>query len=496
MGVQNISCKCIKTCKDISEEVDLAKSDYLRSRSGNLKINNDPKNLAPFQQKNITFNTEKNENASKNDKANAFKSKETFQNQIIEEEDENKYTETNNNAMNISKKNDKNEIEKEEEKETDKEKEEEKEISKESKENIEKKEKDFENKKNGSFENSIIKDNKNKNENENNELSRPSSVSSIRFIKNFDKSFFITDKLKNAEKNFERPINYHKDWAQYCDQSDNEDMLILIDAMNSNKGENHTKEEGQVIEQKGERFLYIGELDKNQKPSGFGVLYTSHGDKYEGNFSKGKLIGIGRYIDAEGTCYEGIFEYNKLVSKAKIIKNNKKNKKVTYFGEIQNLKKNGKGEEFCEGEYRYNGDFVNDLWEGKGRLEYLDSGDIYEGDFKKGEFNGKGLLIWRSNNNQYKGDFVNGVMHGKGKYKWADGFEYEGDYNNGIKEGMGTYKYNDGRVFKGRFKDGKPDGKGKFIYKGRTINVEYKNGKPLQDIKKLFQSYSKDITSQ
>ena len=265
--------------------------------------------------------------------------------------------------------------------------------------------------------------------------------------------------------------------------------------MNSNKGENHTKEEGQVIEQKGERFLYIGEIDKNQKPSGFGVLYTSHEEKYEGNFNKGKLIGIGRYINKDGTCYEGIFKNNKLVSKAKIIKNNEKGQKVIYFGETINFKKNGKGEETCEGEYRYVGDFENDLKNGNGRLEYLDYGEIYEGEFKNGEFYGKGLFIW-SNNEQYNGDFVKGVMHGKGKYKWPDGFEYEGDYNNGIKEGMGTYKYKDGRVFKGRFKDGKPDGKGKVTFKGMTLNIEYKNGKPVEDFKKLLYSYySKDASS-
>ena len=484
MGAQNISCKCIKTCKDVSEEVDLAKSDYLRSRSGNLKINNDPKNLASFQKKNVSFNSEKNENLIKTDNLISIKKKEIHQNQTIEEEDENKYIDTNNN--------DKKETEKQEGKEEDKdddkeEKKKQENIIKESKEN---KEDDLYSKIDESFENSIIKENKNK------DPSRNNSISSIRFIKNFDKNFFFTEKLKKAEKNFDSPINYAKDWAQYCEDDDKkDDIVILIETMNSNKGENHTKEEGQVIEQNGERFLYIGELDKNQKPSGFGVLYTSHGEKYEGNFNKGKLIGIGRYIGVDGTCYEGIFKNNKLVSKAKIIKCNEKDKKLTYFGETHNLKKNGKGEETCEGEYRYIGDFVDDLKDGNGRLEYLDSGDIYEGEFKNGEINGKGLFIW-SNNQQYYGDFVNGVMHGKGKYKWPDGFEYEGDYNNGIKEGMGTYKYKDGRVFKGRFKDGKPDGKGKVTFKGITVNIEYKNGKPVEDFKKLLYSYySKDASS-
>ena len=94
------------------------------------------------------------------------------------------------------------------------------------------------------------------------------------------------------------------------------------------------------------KYVYIGELDKNQKPTGFGVLYTTKGKKYEGNFTKGSLIGLGRYIDEEGTCYEGIFNNNNIVSnKAKIIKYNEHNIKTKYFGDVINYKKNGKGEE-------------------------------------------------------------------------------------------------------------------------------------------------------
>ena len=58
MGINPISCKCLKTCKDVNEEIDLAKSDYLRSRTGNFKINNDPRNLAPLKQiKSMSYNS-------------------------------------------------------------------------------------------------------------------------------------------------------------------------------------------------------------------------------------------------------------------------------------------------------------------------------------------------------------------------------------------------------------------------------------------------------
>ena len=86
----------------------------------------------------------------------------------------------------------------------------------------------------------------------------------------------------------------------------------------------------------------MGELDESQKPVGFGVLYTQQGEKYEGNFRKGKLLGLGRYINKEGTCFEGIFENGNLISKAKVIKLNDNNQKIEYFGEVIDFKKKWK----------------------------------------------------------------------------------------------------------------------------------------------------------
>ena len=201
-------------------------------------------------------------------------------------------------------------------------------------------------------ENKFIDTNNNKsintlsNNNELNDILKVKTCSTIKYLKDVDKSSFITESIKKAEKNFTRPINYEKDWAQYCDDNDNEDMLVLINSMNKNKGVDHTEEDGQIIDYHGKKFLYNGELDKNQKPVGFGVLYME-GKNHDPKIMKGKLIGLGRFINEEGACFEGIFENGNLVSKAKIIKNID-NQKVTYFGEVVDFKKNGKGEETSE----------------------------------------------------------------------------------------------------------------------------------------------------
>ena len=480
MGIPQVSCKCLKTCKEYNQEVDLAKGDYLRSRTGNFKINNDPKNITSFQKnKNISINSVVGKmevltnlnNDNNNDNIND-------NNNDNNENNNNNESNDNNDNNDIIKKEPLHKIEEEDEEDN-------KDIK--TNNNVKTSNITNENKEDNL---SIEKNENNINNNLSNNISKKnSSLSSLKILKDFDKNIFFTEKMKKAEKNFTRPINYEKDWAQYCDDTDNEDVLILINNMNKGKGENHTKEEGQVIEYKGEKYLYIGELDKNQKPTGFGVLYTTKGKKYEGNFSKGSLLGLGRYIDEEGTCYEGIFQNNNLVGKGKIIKYNENNKITNYFGDVVDFKKNGKGEEVCE-DYKYKGEFLDDLRNGYGQLEFLQNGDLYEGEFKEGEITGKGLYIW-NNKQQYKGDFVKGIKHGKGKYKWPDGFEYEGEYNNGIREGLGTYKWKDGRVFKGRFKNGKPDGKGKLTYNGKTINCEYKDGKPTTNIKKLLKEDDK-----
>jgi hypothetical protein len=308
------------------------------------------------------------------------------------------------------------------------------------------------------------------------------------YLPNFDKSFFFPKKLLNAEKNFTKPINYLTDYQKYFQEDDdNIDLLILINTMNSNKGTDKTKGEGVVLDYKGEKYLYKGEINSNKMPTGFGVLYTQD-KKYEGNFFLGKLTGLGRYINEEGTCFEGIFDNNNIVSKATVITINKQNKRVEYFGDVLDFKKNGKGEEICKDEYKYVGDFSNDMKHGFGKLEFFESGEIYEGQFDKDEINGKGKYIW-NNGEEYEGDFVKGIKHGKGIYKWPDGCKYEGDYNNGIRQGKGKYIWEDGRVFKGMFLDGKPNGKGKIYFKGKAIACEYKNGKPTSDLKKFFKVF-------
>ena len=232
---------------------------------------------------------------------------------------------------------------------------------------------------------------------------------------------------------------------------------------------------------KGELGLYRGELDINGNFNGYGELYLKTGKKYEGKFVDGKLNGYGRLIDLFGIkCYEGNFQDNQLMDgHGKIIEIKEDGSKVIYEGDIENMKKQGKGIE-KKNDSTYMGFFNDDLKHGKGKVVFNEEDSVYEGDFNKGKMTGSGVFTWKDKTS-YDGEFLDGKMHGKGLFKWPDGTEYEGDYVNNLREGLGEYRWKNGKKFKGMFKGGKQHGKGVYILpNGEVKNVEYNEGKLIK----------------
>ena len=75
----------------------------------------------------------------------------------------------------------------------------------------------------------------------------------------------------------------------------------------------------------------------------------------------------------------------------------------------------------------YEGDFLNNMRSGKGRMEWA-SGGCYEGDFLDNSRSGKGRMTWPSGE-YYEGDFIDGKMEGTGTYYAADGsVKYSGQW--------------------------------------------------------------------
>ena len=272
---------------------------------------------------------------------------------------------------------------------------------------------------------------------------------------------------------FDKLLDYDKDWKQYCS---------TIEYKNNIKNDVSIEKE-----LKKDNFVYRGQLDDNMLFNGKGKLYFNDGRKYEGIFEKGKLNGLGRYIDNEGNCYEGIFKNFELIGKCKIIQYDKnKNDKITYLGEVKNLKREGKGEENCK-DYYYKGEFHNDKKHGWGILEFND-GQKYEGSFIENKIMGYGKYYW-TNGHKYIGDLNDGKMEGKGLYIWSDGNEYEGEYKNNLKEGEGEFRWKNGNKYKGNFNNGVPNGKGIITVDNISINVIFEDGKLIGDLNDLIKNH-------
>ena len=101
----------------------------------------------------------------------------------------------------------------------------------------------------------------------------------------------------------------------------------------------------------------------------------------------------------------------------------------------------------------YEGNFINDLKEGKGEMEY-NNGDKYNGIWKDDKREGKGKLIY-SNGDIYNGDWKNDKKEGKGTMEYYNGDTYEGNFINDLKEGNGIMKYKNGDEYNGEWKNNK-----------------------------------------
>ena len=195
----------------------------------------------------------------------------------------------------------------------------------------------------------------------------------------------------------------------------------LININNNNKNEigklvnnnnnNHSKI-GQLVNKKGE--IYIGPV-RNNVPNGKGKLYNKKGEIiYEGYFANGIEEGEGKRI-INDYYYIGQFIEGKMYGKGTIYF---KNGNIKYIGEFINDKKEGIGKYFF-------GDKEYYMIENNKKF-YLLSGDYYVGHYKNDKWNGKGIIYLRDGRIKYEGNFVNNLFEGYGRYNFESGQYYIG----------------------------------------------------------------------
>lgn len=185
-------------------------------------------------------------------------------------------------------------------------------------------------------------------------------------------------------------------------------------------------------------------------PGSSGVCSVKmEGQEYTGGILNGKRHGKGKYIWRNGDSYEGEWE-NGLMHGNGVYKWHNGD---VYTGTFSNNKMHGKGIKHVKDSI-YEGDFVNEIKQGTGKVTFMPQGDAYIG------------------------EYFNNTRNGYGKYEWKNGDVYEGYWEDGLVHGRGTYYHSDGSVFKGEWYYSRRTGPGILTKtNGMTFNVLYNNGK-------------------
>lgn len=88
---------------------------------------------------------------------------------------------------------------------------------------------------------------------------------------------------------------------------------------------------------------------------------------------------------------------------------------------------------------KYEGEWYKDKRTGKGKIVFSD-GDSYVGEFVNNLFEGKGKFCWNNSKDSYEGSWSGGKMEGVGCFTHRDGFELKGNY-------LGNYFINEKNIF-------------------------------------------------
>ena len=222
--------------------------------------------------------------------------------------------------------------------------------------------------------------------------------------------------------------------------------------------------------------IYKGSWDSNKKRQGFGISISADGNMlYKGNWESDKIGDFGLFLEKNGNYYLGQIKEGKFEGKGEL----KIEGISKYNGEFKNDLPEGKGIfEDYENNYKYDGDWSLGKKNGRGVLEFTD-GTKYEGDFKNDLYDGNGIIKF-NNGNVYEGEFVEGNIKGKGKFVWNDGKKYDGDYEDFMKNGFGKFFWKEKKYYEGQWLNNKQHGQGKIVNDGSEIEGTFRFGKIIK----------------
>ena len=157
--------------------------------------------------------------------------------------------------------------------------------------------------------------------------------------------------------------------------------------------------------------------------------------------------------------------------------NTKIKQQIKYYeGNWLNDKMNGFGKLSIDSKIKYEGEFKDDKYHGKG-IEHFSHGE-FNGTFENGLRMGYGEFTWKNIDKIFKGNYLNNKKNGFGKLYENKKLIYEGDFRNDKYNGIGKC-FKDGELYEGYFQNGKFTGKGKYYvrnvlkYEGEFENWEF-----------------------
>ena len=183
----------------------------------------------------------------------------------------------------------------------------------------------------------------------------------------------------------------------------------------------------------GSPSVYYTGMVTNDLPNGQGIEHLANGDIYEGEFVNGKWHGRGQLRDSEMRLkYEGRWKCGLRHGEGKNIDD-----QGVYVGEYEKGLKHGEGKLEFYNQSRYVGQFMDDLFNGKGRLISSEGRVVYDGEWRNGLRCGEGKLYFE-NGEYFQGSFCDDMMCGKGVYFYSNGMpKYVGEMRNNRRNGEG-----------------------------------------------------------
>lgn len=201
--------------------------------------------------------------------------------------------------------------------------------------------------------------------------------------------------------------------------------------------------------------------------NGKGVFKWSNGDKYEGEFNRGRKHGKGIFYAANGDKFEGEFSYNKYYKGTLTFSNGEK-----FMGDYNSAGKIKSGTFSYKNGDTYDGYYSGGIPSRSGTYTFA-NGSKYIGQFKEGKYEGYGIYTG-NDEDKYIGLWKAGLKHGNGVHFLSTGDIYVGNYENDRQKGGKTYTT---AAEKNKIVD---------KYNFGTVDMNYSNKEKKEKKKELF----------